>query len=209
MTQAVLYNSEGAEVSKVNLKKEIFGIKPKPLVVHQYVKAFLTNQRQGTVQTKTRATMSGGGTKPWRQKGTGRARAGSNTSPIWVGGGRAHGPHPRDFSVSLPRKIKLLALKSALADKASEQKIKIIEELSFETPKTKTAVSILEKLGIKENKILFLVEGKDENLYKSFRNIPKLTYKRASLANAYEILNSDYLLLTKKAWESLEEGLAR
>ena len=209
MTQAVLYSSEGAEVSKVNLKKEIFGIKPNPLVVHQYIKAYLANQRQGTVDTKTRATMTGGGTKPWRQKGTGRARAGSNTSPIWVGGGRAHGPHPRDFSVSLPRKIKLLALKSALADKALEKRIKIIEGLSFETPKTKTAVSILEKLGIKDNKILFLVEGRNENLYKSFRNIPKLTYKRAGLANAYEILNSDYLLLTKNAWESLEEGLAR
>jgi len=208
MSQASIYSPEGKEVSKVNLKKEIFGIKPNPLVVHQYVKAYLTNQRQGTAATKTRATMTGGGHKPWRQKGTGRARAGSNTSPIWVGGGRAHGPHPREFSVNLPRKIKLLALKSALADKAQEKRIKIIEEPNFETPKTNSAVSILDNLGIKGNKVLLLVEGKNENLIKSFRNIAKLTYKRASLVNAYEILNSDYLLLTKNAWESLEENLA-
>lgn len=208
MSQAVIYNPEGQEVSKVNLKKEVFGIKPNPLVVHQYVKAYLVNQRQGNAATKTRATMSGGGIKPWRQKGTGRARAGSNTSPIWVGGGRAHGPHPREFSINLPRKIKLLALKSALADKAQEKKIKIIEEPSFETPKTNSAVSILDKLGIKDHKILFLVEGKNDNLHKSFRNIAKLTYKRAGLVNAYDILNSDYLLLTKSAYESLQEGLA-
>src|SRR3972149_1037715 len=131
MPEALVYDSEAKEVSKINLKKEIFGIEPDPQVVHQYVVAYLANQRQGTHSTLTRATMSGGGHKPWRQKGTGRARAGTNTSPVWVGGGQAHGPHPRDYTIKLPKKVKEIALKSALSDKAAEERIKIVEEIKL------------------------------------------------------------------------------
>lgn len=209
MKQVAVYNQEGAETSKVSLKPEIFGVEPNPAVVHEYVVGYLSNQRQGTHSTLTRATMSGGGRKPWRQKGTGRARAGSNTSPVWVGGGRAHGPHPvRDYTVRLPKNVARLALKSVLSDKASEEKIKIVEEIKLEQPKTKVMVSYLEKLGVRGEKVLFLYEGKDDNLLRSLRNIPRVEYQRASLVNAYSILASDVVIMTKKAHKSLEEALA-
>lgn len=208
MPQAIVYDAEAKEVSKVSLKKEIFGIKPKPEAVHQYVVAFLANQRQGTHSTLTRAKMSGGGKKPWRQKGTGRARAGSNTSPVWVGGGQAHGPHPRDYTVKLPKKVKDVALKSSLSDKAAEDRIKVIEEIKLDKPSTKTMASYFEKLGLVGQKLLFLFEGKDINLVKSVRNIPYVKYQRAGLVNAYNVLNSEVLLLTKKAHKALEEVLA-
>ena len=209
MPEAVVYDSEAKEVSKIKLKKEIFGIEPDPHVVHQYVVAYLANQRQGTHSTLTRATMSGGGHKPWRQKGTGRARAGSNTSPVWVGGGRAHGPHPvRNYSINLPKKVKEQALKSALSDKAAENNIKVLEEIKLEQPKTKIMAAYFQKLGLEDKKILFLFEGKDENLLKSLRNLPRVHFQRAGLVNAYSILNSEVVVLTKKAHKALEEVLA-
>jgi large subunit ribosomal protein L4 len=208
MPQAVVYDTEAKEVSKVSLKKEIFGLKPKPEVVHQYVVAYLSNQRQGTHSTLTRATMSGGGKKPWRQKGTGRARAGSNTSPVWVGGGQAHGPHPRNYTIKLPKKVKDLALKSVLSDKAAEDKIKVIEEIKLEKPSTKTMAAYFKKLDLAGHKILFLFEGKEENLLKSIRNLPLVNCQRAGLVNAYNVLNSEVLLFTKKAHKALEEVLA-
>ncbi|OGC77296.1 MAG: 50S ribosomal protein L4 [candidate division Zixibacteria bacterium RBG_16_50_21] len=209
MTDAAVYDLEAKEIGQVHLKKEVFGIKPNSVVVHQYVVAYLSNQRQGTHSTLTRATMSGGGKKPWRQKGTGRARAGSNTSPVWVGGGQAHGPHPnRDYTIRLPKKVKHLALKSALSDKASENRIKILDEIKLEQPKTKTMVACFDKLGLKDQKILFLYEGKEQNLLKSLKNIPSVFTLRAPLTNAYAILNSDYLVMTKKAHKAVEEVLA-
>ncbi len=208
MSLASVYNSEGSETEKKELKKELFGIKPNSYAVQLYVKAYLSNQRQGTVSTLTRATMSGGGAKPWRQKGTGRARAGSNTSPLWVGGGRAFGPHPRDWSLKIPHKIKRLALKSVFSDKAKEDRIKIIESINLEAPKTKVMADFFNKIGLQKRKCLFLVEEKDDNLYKSCLNLANLTYKRASLVNTYDIIANEYIVMTKKALETLEEVFA-
>lgn len=209
MTEVAVYNLEAAEISKVPLKKEVFGVQPNPKVVHQYVVAYLANQRQGTHSTLTRATMSGGGKKPWRQKGTGRARAGTNTSPLWVGGGRAFGPHPvRDYTIHLPKKIRHQALKSAFSDKASENRIKIIDEIKLDQPKTKTLAACFQKLGVKGQKILFLFEGKDQNLIKSIRNIPRVNYQKASLVNAYKVLNADVIIMTKRAHKTVEEVFA-
>jgi len=205
MSKASLYNIEGEQAGDLELKPELFGLKPNPKAVHQYVKIYLSNQRQGTVKKKTRAEVRGGGAKPWRQKGTGRARAGSNTSPIWVGGGRTFGPFQRNWKTTLPKKISRLALKSALSSKASEDKIKVLEELTLEQPKTKTIYTLLQKLGISGAKILFLGDSRKDNLYKSCRNIENLTYKSAQVVNPYDLLNCEYLLMTRNTLKKLEE----
>lgn len=209
MLSAVVFDQEGKEIDKLALQEQIFCQKPSLSAMHQYVKAYLANQRQGTVKRKTRAEVSGGGVKPWRQKGTGRARAGSNTSPIWVGGGRAFPPSPRDYHTDIPKKMKRKALLSALSDLASENRVKIIQEINLESPKTKTMAGLFDKMKIRGSKILFLFEGKDENLYKSCRNIEDLVFKRACLVNPYDLLNCDFLVITKKALESLTGVLAR
>ncbi len=205
MSKAELYNIEGQKTGELELKPELFGVKPNQDAVHQYVKIYLSNQRQGTVRKKTRAEVRGGGAKPWRQKGTGRARAGSNTSPIWVGGGRTFGPFQRNWKMTLPRKISRLALKSALSAKALEGKIKVFDEFTLEAPKTKVIFSFLQKLGIAGSKILLLGEAKDGNLNKSCRNIANLTYKPAQVVNPYDLLNCEYLLLGKSSLKRLEE----
>jgi large subunit ribosomal protein L4 len=205
MPSAFVYDKEGTKIDTLDLDQKLFGQKPNPSVLHQYVKAYLANQRQGTVKGKSRAEVSGGGVKPWRQKGTGRARAGSNTSPLWVGGGRAFPPQMRDYRIDVPKKIKKLALVSVLSSKALENKIKILDQISLEVPKTKILVELLKKLEINGAKIVFLYEGIDENLYKSGRNIKGLVFKRASLVNSYDLLNSDFLIMTKKSLETVEK----
>jgi large subunit ribosomal protein L4 len=209
MPSASVYDKEGTKIDTLDLNGKLFGQKPNPDVVHQYVKVYLARQRQGTVKRKSRSEVRGGGAKPWRQKGTGRARAGSNTSPIWVGGGRAFPPQMRDYRTDLPKKMKRQALVSALSSKAFENKIKILDQISLEVPKTKTMVELLNKLGMRGSKIIFLFEGKDENLCKSGRNINGLVFKKASLVTAYDLLDSDFLVMTKKALENLEEVFAR
>jgi len=209
MPSAFVYDKEGTKIDTLDLNEKLFGQKPNPDVIHQYVKTYLSNQRQGTVRRKSRSEVSGGGAKPWRQKGTGRARAGSNTSPIWVGGGRAFQPKMRDYRVNLPMKMKRLALVSALSSKAFENKIKVLDQISMEVPKTKTMAELIDRLGMGGSKIIFLFEGKDENLCKSGRNIKGLVFKRATLINPYDLLNSDFLVMTKKALENLEEVFAR
>jgi large subunit ribosomal protein L4 len=209
MPSAFVYDKEGTKIDTLDLNQKLFGQKPNLSVLHQYVTAFLANQRQGTVKRKSRSEVRGGGAKPWRQKGTGRARAGSNTSPIWVGGGRAFPPQMRDYRVVIPKKIRKLALISALSSKALENRVKILDQLSMEVPKTKTMVELLNKLRINGSKIIFLFEGTDESLYKSGRNIKGLAFKRASLVNPYDLLNSDFLIMTKKALERLEEVFFR
>lgn len=209
MPSAFVYDKEGTKIDTLDLNTKLFGQKPNPDVVHQYVKAYLASQRQGTVKRKSRSEVRGGGAKPWRQKGTGRARAGSNTSPIWVGGGRAFPPQMRDYRIDLPKKMKRLALVSALSSKAFENKIRILDQIQLEVPKTKTIAELLNKLSMSGSKILFLFEGKDENLHKSGRNIKGLVFKKVSLINPYDLLNNDFLILTKKALENLEEVFAR
>ena len=209
MPSTSVYDKEGTKIDTLDLNQKLFGQKPNLSVIHQYVRAYLANQRQGTVQRKSRSEVRGGGAKPWRQKGTGRARAGTNTSPIWVGGGRAFPPQMRDYRIEIPQKTRRLALVSALSSKALRNKIKILDQILIEVPQTKTMVELLNKLRISGSKIIFLFEGTDENLYKSGRNIKGLAFKRASLINPYDLLNSDFLIMTRKALQRLEEVFAK
>jgi large subunit ribosomal protein L4 len=163
---------------------------------------YLANQRQGNAKTKTRAEVTGGGAKPWKQKGTGRARSGSNTSPVWVGGGRAFGPRVRSHRESLPRRVKKLALLSALALKAQNGSVRVWNRQEMGEPKTKSVVNVFEQMGVAGRKVLFLDEGLAPNLAKSCRNIPWMSHVRASLVNAYAILRAQDLVISP-------EGLAR
>ncbi len=208
MQSAVLYDKEGKQKETCQLDPRLFGQKVNLSVMHQYVKAYLANQRQGTAKKKNRMEVSGGGAKPWRQKGTGRARAGSNTSPVWVGGGRAFPPVPRDYRMNIPRKMKRQALLSGLSTAASENRVKLIEDVSLEAPRTKIMVQLLHRLGVAGSKTLLLTEGKDENLLKSCRNLKGVVNKRACLVNAYDLLTCDFVVLTKKALDSLTEVFA-
>ena len=205
MSNLDVFDINGSKIGEVDLEPKIFEQEVNQNVLHQYVKAYLVNQRQGTVSKKGRSEVSGGGAKPWRQKGTGRARAGSNRSPIWVGGGKAFPPKPRDFEVVLPKKIKKEALRSALSDKAKESRIKAVDNLSLDKPKTKTIAGLLGKLGVEKGKTLLLFEGENSSLVKSSRNIANLSVKRAQLVNCYDVLNCDYLVMTKPAMVALKE----
>ncbi len=204
MPEAKIYNKDGSEVSKLVLKDELFAQKSNGAVLHQAVVAYLANQRQGTSMVKSRTEMSGGGIKPWRQKGTGRARAGSNTSPLWVGGGRAFGPDPKDWRMGLPKKMRRRALKSALSAKAAEGKFLIVEDFDLETPKTKTIAQLFDKLGVLESKVLFLWEGKSK-LGKASRNIPKVGTKRAVLTNPSDLVWADWVVATQSGYRMMTE----
>ena len=209
MSSLDVYDINGAKIGKMDLKPVFFEGDINERALHQYVKAYLANQRQGTVSKKGRSEVRGGGAKPWRQKGTGRARAGSIRSPIWVGGGRTFAPKPKNYYVSLPKKLKKEALRSALCDKVKEGKVKIVDELLLDKPKTKTIAFLLKKLGIENNKSLLLFEGKNEDLMKSSRNISNLSLKAAGLVNGYDLLNCEFLIMTKPAVEVLGEVLSR
>ena len=204
-----VYDINGSKIEKIDLEPKVFEQEINQEVLYQYIKAYLANQRQGTVSKKSRTEVRGGGAKPWRQKGTGRARAGTIRSPIWVGGGRTFPPKPKDFNISLPKKIKRKALRSAFSDKVKNNKIKIVDKISLDRPKTKTIVELLKKLGIEKTKSLLLFEGKEENLIKSSRNIPNLNLKRAQLVNGYDILNCEYLIMTKPAVQTLREVFSK
>ncbi len=172
-------------------------------VIHQVVVNYLANQRQGTHSTKTRAEVSGGGKKPWRQKHTGRARQGSIRAPHWVGGGIVFGPKPRDYSYNLPRELKKVALREAIEGKIADKELLIIDNLRIESPKTKVMVSILKNLSI-SGTVLIVVPEKDQNLLLSSRNIPGVTVRRASDVNVYDIVAHDRIIITREAMEKLE-----
>jgi large subunit ribosomal protein L4 len=209
MPSASVYDKEGTKIDSLDLDPRLFGQKPNPSAIHQYMRAYLANQRQGTAKRKGRSEVRGGGAKPWRQKGTGLARAGTNTSPIWVGGGRAFPPQMRDYRIAIPKKLKKLALASALSSKARENRITILDQISVEVPKTKIMVELLNKLDLSGSKIILLFEGIDDNLCKSGRNIKGLVFKRACLVNPFDLLNSDFLVMTRKALETVEEVFGR
>jgi large subunit ribosomal protein L4 len=208
--EAKVYNQEGSEVGTVTLSEKLFGSKPSPALVHQYIVNYLANQRQGAASTKARAEVRGGGAKPWRQKGTGRARAGTIRSPLWKGGGVVFGPKPRDFGGKFPKKMKRGALVSALSDKAQSENIKVLDKLELAEIKTKMVCSILDNLGLDSKKCLILdeVDGINKNLALSVRNLEKVKYLRAPLANAYDIVDADILVLTKAALAKIEEVFA-
>ena len=200
-------NSEGETVGTVSLAPNIFGIEPNEQILYESVKAYLGNRRQGTSSTKGRSEVRGGGAKPWRQKGTGRARSGTGSSPLWIGGGVTFGPKPKTYRYALPKKMNKLARRSAFSLKAKGDEILVVDDLAFDEPKTKRMVSVLDVLGIHDKKILFLTAGAEENLLKSCRNIPNMTVKPARDVPAYDVLNCEVILMTRGALEQIEEVL--
>ena len=200
-----LYDREGNSVGKITLKEAIFGQPINVHVMHQAVRVYLNSLRRGTHSTKTRGLVSGGGKKPWRQKGTGRASFGSSRNPVWRGGGVAFGPHPRSHSITMPKKQRRIALLSALSSKAQNGDIIVFDELSFETPKTKELVDILSKVGA--DNALLVMEKDNENAVLSARNIPSVKTAAANSLNTYAVLHNDKLVLTKASLAAIEEVL--
>jgi large subunit ribosomal protein L4 len=194
---ADLYSADGTMKGTVDLNDEIFGIEPNTAVMHQVVTAQLAAARAGTHSTKTRAEVRGGGRKPWRQKGLGRARHGSIRSPQWAGGGVAHGPKPRDYSQRTPKKMKRLALRSALSARAAAGKIKVVETFDvWETPKTKNAVGLLDAMSV-SGKVLLLAEDHEKTAIKSFRNLKRVIASSLGQANTYDVLWADTIVMSQ------------
>jgi large subunit ribosomal protein L4 len=200
-----VYKKDGTKSGeKVKLSDDIFGIEPNEHAIYRAVRAYLDNQRQGTAKVKTREEVRGGGKKPFKQKGTGNARQGSSRSPVMVGGGSIFGPKPRDYTTKLPTQLHKLARKSALSFKAKEGQIKIVEDFSFDAPKTKEMVSVLKALQLETSKTLLLMPKADGNVVKSGRNIPKFIIKEADKASTYDFVNNNTLLIQKGAVEVLQ-----
>lgn len=198
---APLYTADGAEAGTIDLDEGIFGIEPNTAVMHQVVTAQLAAKRAGTHSTKTRAEVRGGGAKPWRQKGLGRARHGSIRSPQWVGGGVAHGPKPRDYSQRTPKKMKRLALRSALSARAAEGQIKVVETFDiWDEPKTKKAVALLEAMGV-TGKVLLIAEDHERTAISSFRNLAHVTAINLGQANTYDVVWADTVIMSKGTLE--------
>ena len=208
MPTANVYNMAGEQIGTVELSEAVFGIEPNVAVMHTAVKNHLANRRQGTQSTLTRAEVSGGGRKPWRQKGTGRARAGSTRAPHWTHGGLAFAPKPRDYSYNINKKVRRLALKSALSVKANETAIFVVDSLSLDEIKTKRIVSLLEKLELGGKKAIMITPERDENIYKSARNIPGVTVTFGGLLSPYEVINARALVIDKTALSKIEEVFA-
>ena len=204
MPKIDVYNIEGKKVSDIELKEEIFGIKPNENVVHRVLVNYMANQRQGTSNTKTRAEVSGGGRKPWKQKGTGRARQGSIRAPQWFKGGIALGPKPRDYRYTINKKEKRLAIKSVLSSKVIENNLVVVDNLSFNEIKTKNMVKALDNLKV-EGKALIVLPEKNENVQKSARNIEGVKTSLVNTINVYDLLKYNKLVLTVDSVKSLEE----
>jgi large subunit ribosomal protein L4 len=193
--KAPLFTSDGTAKGDIKLDAEIFGIEPNLAVLHQVVTAQLAGARSGTASTKTRGEVRGGGRKPWRQKGLGRARQGSIRAPHWVGGGVAHGPKPRDYSQRTPKKMKRLALRSALSARAAEEAVKVVEDFDWSAPKTKQAVALLEAIGV-PGKALVVLSSLDGVAGRSFRNLPDVVLAEPGHLTPYEVLWADQVVFT-------------
>ena len=207
MPKVALFNQNGSKVSEIELNDSVFGIEPNNHVLFEAVVMQRASLRQGTHKTKVRSEVAGGGRKPWRQKGTGRARQGSIRSPQWRGGGTVFGPTPRSYSYKLPKKVRRLAIKSALSSKVLEENILVLESLAFEAPKTKDFKGVLNALSV-DSKALIVTADLDENVALSARNIPGVTVVTADGINVLDVLNHDKLIMTKAAVEKVEEVLA-
>lgn len=201
---APLFKQSGEKSGSIKLNPEIFGAKINEVLMTQAVKVYLANQRKGTAFTKTRGEVSGGGAKPHRQKGLGKARAGSIRMPQWRGGGVVHGPKPKSYGLDLPKKMKRKSLLSALSSKAKDEKIVVVDEIIYKEPKTKLAAKMLSNLPIKK-KNLFVVEGKDTNTQKSLRNLMNVEVKAVQNLTTYEVLNEGVLILTKNVLTKMDE----
>lgn len=206
MPKVSLYNQEGSKIGEVELSESVFGIKPNEHVLFEAIVMQRASLRQGTAKTKTRSEVRGGGRKPWRQKGTGRARQGSIRSPQWRGGGTVFGPVPRSYSYKMPKKMRRLAIKSALSSKAQEENVLVVDALTFDAPKTKEFAKVLNNLPVGK-KALFVTEGVEENVALSARNIPGVTVIDANSLNVLDVVGHNTLVLTKAAVEKVEEVL--
>ena len=207
MPKVAVYNIDRQQVGDIDLNDNVFGVEVNSGLLHQAVVMQLASQRLGTHATKTRAFVRGGGRKPWKQKGTGRARSGSRRSPLWVGGGTVFGPHPRSYAFSMPRKQRRLAIKCALSDKVQEDNLVVLDALDFEAPKTKQVVKLLQTFEI-DNKALIITAEEAENVERSSRNIPGVKAINTTGLNVYDILNHDKLFITKDAVTRIEEVFA-
>ena len=207
MPKIDVYNVEGKKVSDIELKEEIFGIKPNEAIVHSVLVNFLANQRQGTQSTKTRSEVSGGGRKPWKQKGTGRARQGSIRAPHWVKGGVALGPKPRSYKYRVNKKERRLAIKSLLSSKVLENELVVVDDFKMKEIKTKNMVNALANLKV-EGKTLVLLPEKNENVQKSARNIEGVKTTLVETINVYDLLKYNKLVITLDTVKKLEEVYA-
>jgi large subunit ribosomal protein L4 len=214
MTSLTMKTAAGADAGTVELPDDIFGIEPNVAVMHQVVTAQLAAKRAGTHSTKTRAEVRGGGAKPWRQKGTGRARQGSIRAPQWRGGGVAHGPKPRDYSQRTPKKMVRLALRSALSDRATESKVIVVDNWAIDAPKTKDAVRMLEAIGLRtkgerEARVLVVLFRTDEAAWKSMRNLgERVQIVLPEELNTYDVLVNDWLVFSESSLETVVARLA-
>lgn len=207
MPQVTVFDMTGKSVGEMTLSDAIFGIEPDTSVMHAAVVNYLANQRQGTQSTLTRSEVSGGGRKPWKQKGTGRARQGSTRAPQWTHGGIALGPKPRDYSYELPKKVKRLALKSAFSAKVADNNLIVVDNIAVEGYKTKAVAEMLSNLGA-DKKALIVMPEVDAKLIKSAANIPGVKTALVNTINVYDILNCDKFIVAKSALEKIEEVYA-
>ena len=207
MAKVTMLNMAGEAVGDIELNDSVFGIEVNEFAVHEVIKNYLANQRQGTQSAKTRGEVRGGGRKPFRQKGTGRGRQGSLTSPSHIGGGVVFAPKPRDYSYSVPKKVKRLAIKSVLTSKVQANEIIVLDSLSFEAPKTKDMVNVLKNIKAAK-KAIIVMDEKDENVIKSAANIPGVKTTLVSTMNTYEVLNATSFIVTKEAVKKIEEVYA-
>jgi len=205
MSEVEIKDKNNNIVGKMNLNDEVFSVKAKEGVVHSSVVNYLANQRQGTHATKTKGLISGGGRKPYKQKGTGRARAGSIRSPLWRGGGTVFGPQPRDYSYKLPKQVKRLAFMKAFQEKLSNGEIVIIDDLNLDKPRTKDIAAILGTLGLDNRSVLIVTPEKNDAIVLSARNIPRVAVTKAADMNTYDICAYNTLLITKDALTKIEE----
>jgi large subunit ribosomal protein L4 len=205
--KAEIVDAKGKKINEIELNEDIFNRKLNETLVHQVVTAEMTNKRQGNASTKTRAMISGGGVKPWRQKGTGRARAGSNRSPLWKGGGIIFGPSPKDYYTRIPRKLRKGAIKSVLSAKLKNSELVIIDKIEIKEPKTKAATLVLKDLNIKGKTTIILPEA-NETIEKSFRNIPAVNVISIDKISTYDVLDNKNLLITGDAVQKLTEVLS-
>lgn len=206
MPKVALYDVEGQQVGDIELSDDIFGVQVNKEAMHQVVKMQLANKRQGTQSALTRGEVSGGGIKPWKQKGTGRARQGSIRAPQWIHGGVVFAPKPRDYSYTVPKKIKRLAMKSALTSKVVDQELVVIDQLALESPKTKVVADMLKAFDAK--KALIVVPEKEEVVFKSAKNIENVRIIPVNNLNVYDILKYDKFIITKDAVSKVEEVFA-
>ena len=209
MPQVAKYDTTGNQVGDIELDDRVFNQKINEDAVHQVVNAQLASIRQGTASTKSRGEVNGGGRKPWRQKGTGRARHGSIRSPLWVGGGIIFGPKPRSYQQKVNKKVKKLALRSILTDKLNHENILVVDDIQFDQPKTKQVMELLASLKLEGKKVIIVIPEKNANLYLSARNIPGVKTLLVEALNAYDLLNNDCIVMTERAVAKVEGVLAK